>query len=111
MTLLPFQISEFPEEFQDDFDCVISQSTKYESQLPQHEGSIEATMRRIRNSAGEKIGERIFRIYSRFRISAGSRTGVILTPIIKSFAEAGREAKYSRSLATAISGICYFSAS
>ena len=67
MTLLPLQISEFPEELQDDFDWVISQSTKYESQLPEHEGSIEATMRRIRNSTGEKIAERIFRIYARIQ--------------------------------------------
>jgi hypothetical protein len=54
ITLLPLQAREFPEELQADFDWVIAQSTKYKSQIPQYQGNIEATMKRIRNSTGEK---------------------------------------------------------
>jgi hypothetical protein len=67
MTLLPLQTREFPDDLQDDFDWVINQSTKYESQIPQYEGRIEATMKRIRNSTGEKIAKKIFPIYSRIQ--------------------------------------------
>jgi hypothetical protein len=65
--LLPLLAREFPEELQADFDWVITQSTKYDSQIPQYQGNIEATMKRIRNSTGEIIAERIFSIYSRIQ--------------------------------------------
>ena len=63
MILLPLQVQEFPEHLQGDFDWIRSQSTKYKSERP-HEGDLEATMRRIKNSTGEKIAERIFKLYS-----------------------------------------------
>jgi hypothetical protein len=63
-TLLPLQAREFPEELQADYNWIIAQSTKYKSQIPKYEGNIEATMRKIKNSTGEKIAERIFKIYS-----------------------------------------------
>lgn len=66
-TLLPLQARDFPEELQEDFNWVMAQSTKYRSQIPAYEGNIEATMRRIKNSTGEKIAERIFNIYSRIQ--------------------------------------------
>jgi len=64
ITLLPLQVNEFPEELQADFDWVITQSTKYKSQTPQYQGNIETTMKRIKNSTGEKIAERIFLLYA-----------------------------------------------
>ena len=64
MTLLPLQTRDFPEELQADFEWVINQSTKYKSQFPQDEGNIEATMKRIKNSTGDKIAKKIFSIYS-----------------------------------------------
>ena len=63
MTLLPLQVREFPEHLQGDFDWIRSQSTKYESEWPD-EGNLDATMRRIKNSTGEKIAKRIFELYS-----------------------------------------------
>ena len=63
MTLLPLQVREFPEHLQGDFKWILSQSTKYRSEWP-HEGDLKATMRRIKNSTGEKIAKRIFRVYS-----------------------------------------------
>ena len=63
MTLLPLQVREFPEHLQGDFDWIRSQSTKYESERP-HEGTLDATMRRITTSTGEKIAKRIFKLYS-----------------------------------------------
>ncbi|MFK5893287.1 MAG: hypothetical protein QM504_08715 [Pseudomonadota bacterium] len=62
--LLPLQVLKFPEELQADFNWVMAQSTKHKSQIPEYEGNIEATMKKIRNSTGEKIAERIFSIYS-----------------------------------------------
>lgn len=64
LMLLPMQVREFPECVQEDFDWVIRESTKYESQYPQFRGDLEATMMRIRNSTGQKIAQRIFDIYS-----------------------------------------------
>ena len=63
MTLLLLQVLDFPEHLQGDFDWILSQSTKYESERP-HEGNLDATMRRIKNSTGEKIAKRIFKLYS-----------------------------------------------
>ena len=62
MTLLSLQAQEFPEHLQGDFDWILSQSTKYESEP--HEGTLDATMRRIKNSTGEKIAKRIFKLYA-----------------------------------------------
>ena len=63
MTLLPLRVLDFPEHLQGDFDWILSQSTKYESEWPD-EGTLDATMRRIRNSTGKKIAKRIFKLYS-----------------------------------------------
>lgn len=67
VTLLPLQEQEFPEELRKDFRWVISQSTKYQSKMPEIRGDLEGTMRRIRNSTGQRIAERIFDIYSRLQ--------------------------------------------
>jgi hypothetical protein len=56
-TLLPLQTREFPQHLQKDFDWIVKQSTKYQSQIPQYHGNVEATMKRIRNSTGENIAE------------------------------------------------------
>lgn len=63
-TLLPLQEEEFPSELREDFNWVISQSTKYPSEDPKFRGNLEETMLRIKNSSGQKIAERIFHIYS-----------------------------------------------
>ena len=63
MTLRPLQVREFPEHLQGDFKWILSQSTKYKSEWS-HEEDLKATMRRIRNSTGEKIAKRIFELYS-----------------------------------------------
>ena len=62
--LLPLHGTEFPEDLREDFAWVMGQVSKYKSEIPQYEGNIEATMRRIKNSTGEKIAIRIFKIYS-----------------------------------------------
>lgn len=67
LTLLPLQEKEFPEELRKDFNWVIAQATKYRSEMPQLRSDLEATMRRIRNSSGQKIAARIFHIYSRLQ--------------------------------------------
>lgn len=63
-TLLPLQAHAFPPHLQKDFDWIVEQSTKYQSQIPQYQGNLEATMKRIRNSTGEKIAARIFELYA-----------------------------------------------
>lgn len=67
MTLLPLQEKELPEELRGDFKWVISESTKYKSEMPEFRGDLEATMRRIQNSTGQKIAKRILHIYSRLQ--------------------------------------------
>jgi hypothetical protein len=64
LTLLPLQVREFPKCVQEDFDWVIRESTRYKSQYPKFRGDLEETMLRIRNSTGQKIAQRIFKIYS-----------------------------------------------
>ncbi len=59
-TLLPLRTREFPEELQPDFDWVMEQSTKYDNK-------VESTMKRIKNSTGEKIAKKIFLIYSKIQ--------------------------------------------
>jgi hypothetical protein len=63
-TLLPLQACDFPAHLQEDFDWIVQQSTKYQSQIPKYQGNLDATMKRIRNSTGEKIAERIFNLYA-----------------------------------------------
>ncbi len=65
LDLFPLLETDFPEELRDDFKWVKTQMTKYESEYPQFTGNVEVTMRRIRNSTGQKIAERIFELYSR----------------------------------------------
>lgn len=67
MTLLVLQKHEFPNELQNDYEWIISESTKYESKAPERRGDIEETMLRIRNSTGEKIAKRIFQLYSKLQ--------------------------------------------
>jgi hypothetical protein len=67
MIILPLQTREFSVELQADFDWVINQSTKYKSHIPENEGNIEATMKRIKNSTGEKRAKKLFSIYSRIQ--------------------------------------------
>jgi hypothetical protein len=62
--LLPLRFRDFPKELQQDFDWVIKQSTKFQPEFPQQGGRLEVTMKRIKNSTGEKIAKRIFYIYS-----------------------------------------------
>lgn len=62
--LLILQEKNFPKNIRKDFSWVISQSTKFKSDIPEREGNLKATMRRIKNSTGEKIAKRIFKIYS-----------------------------------------------
>jgi len=64
MTLLPLQVHDFPKSLQSDFDWVLQESTKYKSPHPKFRGDLEATMKRIKNSTGQKIAQRIFSIYS-----------------------------------------------
>lgn len=62
-TLIPLSPSEFPETLQSDFEWIMSESTKYKSDIPMHRSDLEVTMKRIQNSTGEKIAQRIFDIY------------------------------------------------
>ena len=64
ITLLPLQSREFPSELQQEFNSIIADATKYKSEMPEFRGDLEATMRRIRNSTGQKIAERIFGLYA-----------------------------------------------
>jgi hypothetical protein len=63
-TLMPLNPDEFPEALRKDFEWVMLQSTKHESTFPEHRSNLEVTMKKIRNSTGKKIAEKIFRIYS-----------------------------------------------
>jgi hypothetical protein len=62
--LIFLRAEDFPEHLRDDFNWIIKQLTKYKSEIPKYEGNIDATMRRIKNSTGQKIAERIFKLYS-----------------------------------------------
>ena len=62
-TLFPLNPHEFPKTLQNDFEWVMSESTKYKSDIPMYRSDLEVTMRRIKNSTGEKIAQRIFDIY------------------------------------------------
>jgi len=62
--LMALSPEEFPESLREDFELVIRESTKHESNIPEHRSNLEITMKRIRNSTGKKIAEKIFNIYS-----------------------------------------------
>lgn len=59
--LSPLQPSEFPKGLQEKFKSIKDQLTRYPS--VGSEGAIEATMKRIKNSTGEKIAQSIFELY------------------------------------------------
>ena len=62
-TLWPLSSSEFPKVLQSDFEWIMSESTKYKSDSPMQRNDLEATMKKINNSTGVKIAQRIFDIY------------------------------------------------
>lgn len=62
--LMALSSNEFPESLREDFEFVIQESTKYKSDMPEHRNDLEVTMKRIKNSTGQKIAENIFNIYS-----------------------------------------------
>jgi len=64
LTLIFLREESFPEHLREDFVWIKTQATKYKSENPKYEGDIDATMRQIKNSTGEKIAKRIFRLYS-----------------------------------------------
>jgi len=69
--LMALSPEEFPEDIKDDFNWVIQQSTKFKSDFPEYKSDLEMTMKRIRNSTGEKIAEKIFKIYSKIQSIRG----------------------------------------
>lgn len=62
-TLSPLSESEFPVNLQKDFAWIMKESTKFQSDIREHRSDLEVTMRRIQNSTGEKIAQRIFDMY------------------------------------------------
>jgi len=64
LILLPLQARDFPACLQKDFEWVVKESSKYESPHPKFRGNLDETMRRIRNTTGQKIAQRILSIYS-----------------------------------------------
>ena len=69
--LMALSPDEFPDEIKEDFNWVIQESTKYKSNIPEYQSDLEVTMKKIRNSTGEKIADRIFTIYSRIQSIRG----------------------------------------
>ncbi len=63
-TLCALRVDEFPERLRADFSWVMAQSTKYPAAPGSRHGTIATTMRRIRNTTGRQIAQRIFAIYS-----------------------------------------------
>ena len=70
ITLAPLRAREFPEELRKDFEWIMEQLTRYDP--VGSEGSIEATMKRIQNSTGEKIAKRLFALYGKVQEVRGS---------------------------------------
>ena len=70
-TLMPLNSFEFPKSLNRDFEWIMEQSTKYKSDLPEYQSDLETTMKKIRNSTGKKIAERIFKIYSEIQSIRG----------------------------------------
>lgn len=60
---------DFPIELQEDWKWIVAELNKYEPTYNAKgdvtSGSVENTMKMIRNSTGEKIAERIFSVYRR----------------------------------------------
>lgn len=59
--LAPLRPSDFPEKLQDRFNSIKDNLTRYPP--VGSEGEIEATMKRIKNSTGERIAKSIFELY------------------------------------------------
>jgi len=61
----------FPKELQDDWEWIISQLTRYEPEYDEEGnivfGSVENTLRFIKNKTGSKIAERIYMLYVRMK--------------------------------------------
>lgn len=64
VVLIALREEDFPEHLRKDFIWIRTQVSRYKSQIPEYEGNIDATMRRIKNVTGERIAERIFKLYS-----------------------------------------------
>ena len=64
LTLLPLSEKDFPLKLRKDFHWIITESTKCKAENPEFRGTLDETMRRIKNSTGEKIAIRIFKLYS-----------------------------------------------
>ncbi|WP_019274792.1 hypothetical protein [Vibrio coralliilyticus] len=62
-TLAPLNAAEFPLALQKSFTWVMNESSKFKSDIPHHRSDLETTMKRIHNSTGEKIAQKIFDIY------------------------------------------------
>ena len=82
--IAPLCDQDFPTELQDQFRKVMRAATKYDAsdrdrRLPlypsgswnERQGRIEATMRRIRRSTGQKIAQSIWSLYVKLRMIAG----------------------------------------
>lgn len=54
----------FPEHLKEDFIWIKTQASRYAQKDYEQGGKIEATMRRIKNSTGAEIAERIFKLYA-----------------------------------------------
>ncbi|MFU2508253.1 hypothetical protein [Pseudoalteromonas sp. ASV78] len=63
-TLSALNSNDFPKALVKDFEWVIKESKKYESDNPGHKSDLEFTMGKIYNSTGKKIAEKIFKMYS-----------------------------------------------
>jgi hypothetical protein len=56
--------NDFPKALIKDFEWVIKESTKHQSDNHEYKSNLEFTMGKIYNSTGTKIAEKIFKIYS-----------------------------------------------
>ena len=63
----PLETHHFPDEFKKDWEWVIKSITKYGPKLNYKNeielGSVEHTMRRIKNNTGTKIADKIFNLF------------------------------------------------
>ena len=64
LVLIFLREEDFPKHLQKDYKWIITQVSKYKSQNRNYEGNINATMRRIKNTTGQNIAKRIFKLYS-----------------------------------------------
>jgi hypothetical protein len=63
-TLSALNSNDFPKALRKDFEWVIKESTKHQSDNPEHKSDLEFTMKKIYNSTGKKIAEKIFKMHS-----------------------------------------------